>query len=108
MADQSFDHKKLDLYCLSIEYVGGTIEVAGTLSGGTPIRKRVSSLTVDTRRGTVPRADGVGVHYHGSPTPGHRRPEEGLVAHETPNWFSRLATIFQMAAASARRPVPQP
>ena len=30
MADQIFDYEKLDVYCLSIEYVGETFEVAAT------------------------------------------------------------------------------
>ena len=33
MADQIFDHEKLDVYRLSIEYVGEMFEVAATLSG---------------------------------------------------------------------------
>ena len=33
MADQIFDHEKLDVYGLSIEYVGETFAVAATLSG---------------------------------------------------------------------------
>jgi four helix bundle protein len=33
MADHIFDHDKLDVYRLSIEYFGETFEVAATLSG---------------------------------------------------------------------------
>jgi hypothetical protein len=32
MADQIFDHERLDVYRLSIDYVGGTFAVAATLS----------------------------------------------------------------------------
>ncbi len=33
MADQIFDHEKLDVYGLSIEYAGETFRIAETLSG---------------------------------------------------------------------------
>ena len=33
MVDPIFDHEKLDVYCLSIEYVGETFEFAATRSG---------------------------------------------------------------------------
>ena len=33
MVDQMFDHKKLDVYRLSIEYASATFEFAATLSG---------------------------------------------------------------------------
>ena len=33
MVDQIFDHEKLDVYRLSIEYVGETFEFAATRSG---------------------------------------------------------------------------
>ena len=33
MADQMFDHEKLDVYRLAIEYVGETFRIAESLSG---------------------------------------------------------------------------